>query len=91
MKLRSTRYSQTFITGSKCSFIVLKPSSLLLIPGGLGADTVTSCLLEESFAYGCAGVTVALGGNGLACAPLKVAANQEQKTEYFGMSLFLLF
>jgi len=52
--------------------------------GGLGCDTVTSCLLEESFAYGCAGVCVALGGNGLACAPLKVAANHEQKTEYFG-------
>jgi len=52
--------------------------------GGLGADTVTSVLLEESFAYGCAGVCVALGGNGLACAPVKVAANDEQKKEYFG-------
>ena len=77
----------TIIHGAlKCS-LILKPSSLLPTTGGLGADTVTSCLLEESFAYGCAGVTVALGGNGLACAPLKVAANHEQKTEYFGMSL----
>lgn len=52
--------------------------------GGMGCDTVTSCLLEESYAYGCAGVAVALGGNGLACAPLKVAANEEQMKEYFG-------
>lgn len=52
--------------------------------GGMGCDTVTACLLEEAFSYGCAGVAVALGGNGLACAPLKVIANEEQKQEYFG-------
>jgi len=52
--------------------------------GGMGLDCLTSCMLEETIAYGCAGFAVALGGNGLACAPLLVAANHEQKTEYFG-------
>ena len=52
--------------------------------GGLGASCVTSCLVDESFAYGCQGIGSAVGINNIACAPLAVAANHEQKTEYFG-------
>lgn len=55
--------------------------------GGMGCDLVSSCILEETIAYGCAGVAVALGGNGLACAPLRVAANEEQAKEYYGRLL----
>jgi len=52
--------------------------------GGLGVDGVTNCIIEEEFAYACTGMGVALEGNGLACAPVNIAANDEQKKEYFG-------
>lgn len=52
--------------------------------GGLGVDGVTSCIIEEEFAYACTGIGTALEGNGLACAPVNIAANDEQKKEYFG-------
>lgn len=52
--------------------------------GGLGLDGVSSCIIEEEFAYGCTGIGVALEANGLACAPVNIAANDEQKKEYFG-------
>lgn len=55
--------------------------------GGLGLDGVSHCVLEEEFAYGCSGIGVALSGNGLACAPVNIAANDEQKKEYFGRLL----
>jgi len=52
--------------------------------GGIGVDGVSSCIIEEELAYGCTGIGVALEGNGLACAPVNIAANDEQKKEYFG-------
>lgn len=52
--------------------------------GGLGVDGVSSCIIEEEFAYACTGIGTALEGNGLACAPVNIAANDEQKKEYFG-------
>lgn len=52
--------------------------------GGMGLDGVSSCIIEEEFAYACTGIGVALEGNGLACAPVNIAANDEQKKEYFG-------
>lgn len=52
--------------------------------GGLGVDGVSSCIIEEELAYACTGIGVALEGNGLACAPVNIAANEEQKKEYFG-------
>lgn len=52
--------------------------------GGLGLDGVSSCIIEEEFSYACSGIGVALEGNGLACAPVNIAANDEQKKEYFG-------
>ena len=55
--------------------------------GGMGCDLVTGCIVEEALAYGCSGVGVALEGNGLACAPLLVAANEWQATEYYGRLL----
>jgi len=52
--------------------------------GGMGLDGVSSCIIEEEFGYGCTGIGVALEGNGLACAPVNIAATPEQKKEYFG-------
>jgi len=52
--------------------------------GGMGIDGISSCIIEEEFAYGCTGIGVALEGNGLACSPVNIAANDEQKKEYFG-------
>ena len=34
--------------------------------GGMGLDGVSNCVIEEELAYGCSGIGVALGGNGLA-------------------------
>jgi len=36
------------------------------LTGGLGVDGVTSCVIEEEFAYACTGIGTALEGNGLA-------------------------
>lgn len=52
--------------------------------GGLGVDGVSSCIIEEEFAYACTGMGTALEGNGLACAPVNIAASDELKKEYFG-------
>jgi len=52
--------------------------------GGIGVDGVSSCIIVEELAYACTGIGVALEGNGLACAPVNIAANDEQKKEYFG-------
>ncbi|XP_057317440.1 medium-chain specific acyl-CoA dehydrogenase, mitochondrial-like [Hydractinia symbiolongicarpus] len=52
--------------------------------GGMGIDSVSSCIIEEEFAYACTGIGVAIEANGLACAPVNIAANDEQKKEYFG-------
>lgn len=34
--------------------------------GGMGLDGVSNCVIEEELAYGCSGIGVTLGGNGLA-------------------------
>ncbi|XP_065682708.1 medium-chain specific acyl-CoA dehydrogenase, mitochondrial isoform X1 [Hydra vulgaris] len=52
--------------------------------GGLGLNNVSSMIIEEEMSYGCSGINVALEGNSLACAPVAIAANEEQKKEYFG-------
>src|SRR4051812_36204745 len=38
--------------------------------GGLGLGCLEDCIIVEELAFGCSGVSTALGTNGLACAPL---------------------
>lgn len=52
--------------------------------GGGGLSCFDACLLTEELAYGCSGINTALGGSGLAQAPLILAASHEQKKKYFG-------
>ena len=52
--------------------------------GGLGLGWIEGCLWAEKFAYACCGINIAVGGNGLACAPVMLAANEEQKKKYLG-------
>lgn len=41
-----------------------------------------SCVASEELAYGCAGIALALGGSGLACAPVARMGTEEQKEEF---------
>jgi acyl-CoA dehydrogenase len=52
--------------------------------GGPGLNLVKDCLNVEELAYGCTGIGTAVGGNGLACAPLMLFGTHEQKKEYLG-------
>src|SRR5437764_10801140 len=53
--------------------------------GGPGLDHLSGCLLEEELGWGCSGIGTSLMCNGLASAPLLVAASGELKKEYLGM------
>ncbi|KAG0324662.1 hypothetical protein BGZ99_001599 [Dissophora globulifera] len=52
--------------------------------GGTGLGVFEASLVSEELAYGCSGIQTAIEANGLAEAPLVVAANEEQKKKYFG-------
>ena len=52
--------------------------------GGPGLGGIEDCLLHEELAYGCAGCTLPIMANNLACQPLNLAASEEQKKEWFG-------
>eukprot|EP00163_Fabomonas_tropica_P003036 TRINITY_DN12515_c0_g1_i1.p1 TRINITY_DN12515_c0_g1~~TRINITY_DN12515_c0_g1_i1.p1 ORF type:complete len:359 (-),score=114.86 TRINITY_DN12515_c0_g1_i1:145-1221(-) len=52
--------------------------------GGLGLGALDGCVITEELAYGCTGIQTAMEANGLAAAPLIVAANDEIKKEYLG-------
>jgi len=52
--------------------------------GGLGLGCLDGCLIGEELAYGCTGIMTAMEANGLAEAPLIVAASHEQKMKYLG-------
>lgn len=52
--------------------------------GGLGLGAVDSCIISENLAYGCSGISTAIGGPALAEAPVIVGANHEQKKKYLG-------
>jgi len=43
-----------------------------------------SCLLSEQFAYGCSGVSTAMGANDLGQVPVIIAGNDAQKKKYLG-------
>ena len=53
--------------------------------GGPGASALDGCIIEEELSWGCSGITTSLGANGLAAAPLQVAASEEIKKRYLGM------
>ncbi len=47
-------------------------------------SAVSNVLLAEALSYGCTGISTAILGNGLAEAPVILAANDEQKKKYLG-------
>ncbi|MDD3719090.1 MAG: acyl-CoA dehydrogenase family protein [Actinomycetota bacterium] len=51
--------------------------------GGGGLDQITASMVSEELAWGCAGIATTLGANSLATTPMVIAANEEQKKEYF--------
>jgi acyl-CoA dehydrogenase len=50
--------------------------------GGLGLSSVDASLVTEELAWGCTGIQTAAEANGLAQAPLVLAANDEQMKKY---------
>ncbi|EPQ31591.1 uncharacterized protein PFL1_00924 [Pseudozyma flocculosa PF-1] len=52
--------------------------------GGPGLGLVECALISEELAYGCSGIQTAMEANGLAEAPLIVAASHETKQKYLG-------
>jgi len=52
--------------------------------GGPGAGYLDGCLIEEELSWGCSGIQTSLGCNGLATAPVVIAASEELKKEYLG-------
>src|SRR5207248_3420586 len=52
--------------------------------GGPGATSFEGTLIEEELAWGCSGIGTSISCNGLAAAPLQVAASEELKKEYLG-------
>lgn len=52
--------------------------------GGPGLNLTEACLVAEELGYGCAGIATAMESNGLAQAPVILAANEDQKKKYLG-------
>ncbi len=52
--------------------------------GGLGLNLFEEMLVAEELAWGCSGISLCITINNLASLPLLIAANDEQKQEYFG-------
>jgi acyl-CoA dehydrogenase len=52
--------------------------------GGLGLSLFEECIVAEELAWGCSGMSTAMGVNGLAILPVLIAGNEEQKKEYCG-------
>src|SRR4030088_590538 len=52
--------------------------------GGAGAGDLDGCLIEEEMSWGCSGIQTSVGCNGLATAPILLAASEELKKEYIG-------
>lgn len=51
---------------------------------GLGLTLFEECLVTEELAWGCSGISTAIGVNGLGILPIMIAGTEEQKTEYGG-------
>ncbi len=52
--------------------------------GGTGADALTQCVVTEELAWGCAGITTAIGGTGLCATPIIISGTDAQKKKYLG-------
>jgi len=52
--------------------------------GGLGLGCLEGVIIGEELAYGCTGIMTAMEANGLAEAPVIIAASPEQKKKYLG-------
>jgi acyl-CoA dehydrogenase len=52
--------------------------------GGLGLGLFEEILVQEELAWGCSGVSTAIGVNALAVLPIIIAGNEEQKETYLG-------
>jgi acyl-CoA dehydrogenase len=52
--------------------------------GGPGLSALDGALIEEEISWGCSGIGTSLAANGLACAPIILAASEELKREYLG-------
>ena len=52
--------------------------------GGADLGYLDGCLIEEELAWGCSGISTSLTCNGLATAPVLLAASEELKKEYLG-------
>lgn len=52
--------------------------------GGTGADALTQCVVTEELAWGCAGITTAMGGTGLCATPIMIGGSEAQKKKYLG-------
>ena len=52
--------------------------------GGLGLNLFEEVIVSEELAWGCSGMSTALGINGLAILPILIAGNEEQKKTYCG-------
>jgi acyl-CoA dehydrogenase len=53
--------------------------------GGPEASYLDGCIIEEELSWGCSGIQTSLGANGLASAPVQLAASDETKAKYLGM------
>lgn len=50
--------------------------------GGGGLDPLTSAMVFEELAWGCAGLATSIGANNLASAPIQIAGTEEQKKKW---------
>ncbi|MCC6602594.1 MAG: acyl-CoA dehydrogenase family protein [Anaerolineae bacterium] len=52
--------------------------------GGLGLSLLEECMVSEELAWGCSGMSTAMGVNGLAILPILIGGSEAQKKEYCG-------
>ena len=52
--------------------------------GGSGLSVLEECIVGEELAYGCSGISTALGINNLASIPLLLAGSEAQKQQWLG-------
>src|SRR6516165_937622 len=52
--------------------------------GGPDLGYLEGCIIEEELAWGCSGISTSVTCNGLATAPVLLAASEEMKKEYIG-------
>jgi acyl-CoA dehydrogenase len=53
--------------------------------GGPGVNYLEGALIEEELGWGCSGIATSIAANGLATAPIGLAASEELKAKYLGM------